>query len=104
MGIFENSTAHSKVKEFETEVNFFLNKAAELSEDRRRKSLSKQDMIVFVLIVASRSKGTIHHKWSPVLDNEILMTKGFPTALIIVDVSFPQILFFDLNEMYCRAY
>ena len=56
LGIFENNTAHSKMKEFETQVNNILNKATEISGNKGRKSLSKNNR--FVMIVASGSKGT----------------------------------------------
>ena len=56
LGIFENNTAHSNMKEFETQVNNILNKATEISGNKGRKSLSKNNR--FVMIVASGSKGT----------------------------------------------
>ena len=54
--IFENNTAHSNMKEFETQVNNILNKATEISGNKGRKSLSANNR--FVMIVASGSKGT----------------------------------------------
>jgi DNA-directed RNA polymerase beta' subunit len=56
LGIFENNTANSNMKEFETQVNNILNKATEISGNKGRKSLSKDNR--FVMIVASGSKGT----------------------------------------------
>ena len=56
LGIFENNTAHSNMKEFESQVNNILNKATEISGNKGRKSLSKDNR--FVMIVASGSKGT----------------------------------------------
>jgi DNA-directed RNA polymerase II subunit RPB1 len=56
LGIFENNTAHSNMKEFETQVNNILNKATEETGKKGRKSLSQDNR--FVMIVASGSKGT----------------------------------------------
>jgi DNA-directed RNA polymerase II subunit RPB1 len=56
LGVFENNTAHSNMKEFETQVNNILNKATEASGNKGRKSLSKENR--FVMIVASGSKGS----------------------------------------------
>jgi DNA-directed RNA polymerase II subunit RPB1 len=56
LGIFENNTAQSNMKEFETQVNNILNKATEISGNKGRKSLNSNNR--FVMIVASGSKGT----------------------------------------------
>jgi DNA-directed RNA polymerase II subunit RPB1 len=56
LGIFENNTAQSNMKEFETQVNNILNKATEISGNKGRKSLNANNR--FVVIVASGSKGT----------------------------------------------
>ena len=56
LGIFENDTAQSNMKEFETQVNNILNKATEISGNKGRKSLDENNR--FVMIVASGSKGT----------------------------------------------
>ena len=56
LGIFENNTAQSNMKEFETQVNNILNKATEISGNKGRKSLDENNR--FVMIVASGSKGT----------------------------------------------
>jgi DNA-directed RNA polymerase beta' subunit len=56
LGIFENNTAASNAKEFETQVNNALNKATEQSGKIGRKSLSKDNR--FLMIVTSGSKGS----------------------------------------------
>ena len=56
LGIFENNTATSNAKEFETQVNNALNKATEQSGKIGRKSLSKDNR--FLMIVTSGSKGS----------------------------------------------
>ena len=46
LGIFENNMAHTKMKEFETQVNNILNKATEISGNKGRKSLSDRKSVV----------------------------------------------------------
>ena len=57
LGIFENNTSSTNMKEFETKVNNLLNKATDLSGKEGRKSLSKQNR--FLMIVNSGSKGSL---------------------------------------------
>lgn len=57
LGIFENNTSATNIKEFETKVNNVLNKATEQSGKIGRKSLSKSNR--FLMIVNSGSKGKL---------------------------------------------
>lgn len=57
LGIFENNTSATNIKEFETKVNNVLNKATEQAGKIGRKSLSKSNR--FLMIVNSGSKGKL---------------------------------------------
>jgi DNA-directed RNA polymerase II subunit RPB1 len=57
LGIFENNTSATNIKDFETKVNNVLNKATEQSGKIGRKSLSKSNR--FLMIVNSGSKGKL---------------------------------------------
>ena len=57
IGTFENKTGKSNEEEFETQVNIYLNKAAEEAGKIGRKSLDKDNR--FVIMVNAGSKGSI---------------------------------------------